>query len=468
MHDYTPALQQSIDLKNLFTKSLSYICEIEKEEEALKAKDIKTRTRFDTVYTAFKEGGAGLSPFNDCFKRLHEVQEEKRALEHKIQSQHKLIFSEFVDILGIPCIDKWLQKQQDLSTTQHSSDGTSSGTTADHAEALSTCDTAMLCSRSPDGLLPVGCHETSTASRNYDPNLSDIEGTTEKNAHPSGHPSGSPEPIPVILCEKRKLSSTIPGSKRPRANEPLCRITETKSIHFRQLYQERKDPRKYTIIGYAERWYILHCDKHKLCFATKDPIRGASKHISSVHEVSPANYQTTIETSGIEVLNCTPDLASLYNDVSVHENIDPKPGDVYMTRWDKNEPFYAILVLPWRMHDQNGNLIVEDISLFNDIPECYEYNQRNHTVQWAPDYQQGGIYDRGRKYPVMFFDEKYASTNCHVAWLPLYQFQEYNSSDTDVYDKSVVDEFIRSTGTVSTIGDKSVGSANRAICRFRK
>ncbi|KAL5584141.1 hypothetical protein FOVSG1_015492 [Fusarium oxysporum f. sp. vasinfectum] len=471
MHDYTPALQQSIDLKNLFTKSLSCICEIEKEEEDLKAKDIETRTRFDTVYTEFKDGGARLSQVNDCLERLNEVQKEKHTLEKKIQSQNKSILSRFAHILGIPNIDIWLQEQQDLSTTQHSSDDTGSGITADQDEASSTCDTVMSCLRPPDGFVPVGSHETSTESRSGDPDHSIIEGTAEKDSHPSGHPSSNAGPISLILPEKRRHSSlTIPITKRPRLNGPQGRVAQKKSIDLRKLYQELEDKRKYTIINYVGTWYILRCDDHKksVCFATKDPIRGASKHMSSVHSLAPANYESTIKAIGIEVLNCSPVLAVLYNADIVHKNINPKPGEVYKTQWDESEPFYAILVLPWRMHGQTDRPIVEDIGLFDDIPNCYEYNQSDRTCQWACDYQQGGLYEQARQYPVMFFDDEYSSTECQVAWLPLYDFQEYNSSDTDIYNKSVVDEFIRSTGTVSTIEDKSVGSANSAICRFRK
>ncbi|EXK79705.1 hypothetical protein FOQG_15730 [Fusarium oxysporum f. sp. raphani 54005] len=342
MDDYTSALQQNTGLKNLLMKSLARTREFETRGEALKAEDIETRTRFDTVCTAFKDDRARLSQVNDCLKRLNKVQEEKHILEEKIQSHNKSIFSRFVDIFGIPNIDIWLQEQQDLSTTQHSSDDTGSGITADQDEASSTCDTAMSCLRPLDDFVPVGSHETSTESRSGDPDHSVIEGTAEKDSHPSGHPSSNAGPISPILPEKRCHSSlTIPITKRPRLIRPQGPVTQKKSIDLRKLYQEREDKRKYTIINYVGTWYILSCDDHKksVCFATKHPICGASKHMSSVHSLAPANYESTIKAIGIEVLNCSPVLAALYNADIVHKNINPKPGEVYKTQWDESEPF---------------------------------------------------------------------------------------------------------------------------------
>ncbi|KAF5254992.1 hypothetical protein FANTH_207 [Fusarium anthophilum] len=474
MDDYTSALQQHIDLKNLITKYLASNCDLESKGEALREEYIETRTKFNNAAAAFttavKDYEAKLSSVTDCGKTLKKCQEKIRSLEEEIQSQNKLIFSGFVNVFGIPCTRKWLQEQQDLSTTQHPSDDTSPETAVEQAEASPTRDTVISCLRSLDGLPPPVSRGTSTENRGSESNHPCIQEKAEKNAHPTGHRSSNAEPIFLPLPEKRHLSSPqLPPTKRHRAKGSQTLVTPPeKSVEFRELYRQRGNKRKYTIVYYIGAWYIFKCDDHKepQCFTSPDPLRGASRHLSSKHQLCPADYGVVIKKSGIKVLNCTQTLAKLYNAGLVLKKTNPKPGEVYKTRCDGNRRTYAISVLPWRMDKKVSSLIVEETGLFDDIPDCYEYNQSTHTVRWSYDYDREGIYEQAREYPVMYFDDAYTSENCNVSWLPLCDFQEYNSSDTDVYNQITVKDFIRSTGAVSIIEDKPVGPANRAFRRF--
>ncbi|WZH50370.1 uncharacterized protein QYS62_011614 [Fusarium acuminatum] len=479
-HAISP-LQQNADIKNLLKQWTRRIDSLASLGEASKVKVDETQAKFKATVTEYTPDNgqlcgsddAGLKRISECVESLKKCKEAKDACELNILNQHKALLFELLDTYGRSNSEKWFSEWQGQSVTQLSLHTARPETTAHGAENQQVCDTTGLrFGPIHDGLLlPPDSHAPPAENRNDHPDHFVIGRTVEKNTNSNGHQSGEAQQVPVIPQKKRGLSFPTPGiPKRYRAEEPQHPVTQSNVIDFDELYKQRKDEKSHTIIAYDGKWYILECSEHTppVCFATKDPIRGASRHQSSVHDLSPADYKTTIIRNGIQVSNCSTELAYLYNEAPAHGNINPKPGDVYMTRWDKKKLFYAILVLPWRMHGQRSRLIVEEINLFSNIPKCYKYDLNNQTVQWAPEYKSEGPYNLARQYPVMFFDEQYSLTDCHVAWLPLYDFQEYDSSHTDIYNKNVVDAFIRSTGKVSTTEGEFVGYANCASCRSKE
>lgn len=247
----------------------------------------------------------------------------------------------------------------------------------------------------------------------------------------------------------------------------------TRQISFQDVFQNGRAEIKYTIEGCGndskkQAWYILRCDKHDVHYAGTGILRRAARHVSAAsHCGNPhANGDDAIREIGIEVLNCTQELADQNNLLAdkarpMKAKMGEKPSKTDRTarRRDRGatpitgNPTVGIIYRLYYSHDQNwyagirlplgsfnavgiaGDFSSTDLRL--SAPKCYEPNGKG-TLGWAESYQDDGQNTMERSYPVLYFDDemdipvrgRFSLPQRNVlAWLAAKDFRPFDFND---------------------------------------
>ena len=224
-----------------------------------------------------------------------------------------------------------------------------------------------------------------------------------------------------------------------------------REISFDDVYQDGKATLKHEIIRYPKKtgdWYILRCEEHPPYTFTRNPIHVACRHLSRfAHDGKCGNTQRALDVFGIRVIGCTDELMERNNAtaraekyasshssspklevtrgherkpstdfVTIHRTRTrgkspvqyPQDGHVYLSYWSANPNPFGVIVLP--MNDLSlvglGPPLQSPFkSVLNDIPRCYDYDPQTGQYTWSSGYEEGGIFQNLREYPVMWFNE---------------------------------------------------------------
>ncbi|KAI1333631.1 hypothetical protein F5Y15DRAFT_421662 [Xylariaceae sp. FL0016] len=272
---------------------------------------------------------------------------------------------------------------------------------------------------------------------------------------------------PKRLCLNHFANSLqAPAATRSVEENSLCQRT----VAFDDVYQDGEAANKDFIVEWppaSKKWYILKCEEHGKRFATRQPLIGAAKHLSSKVHGLTRNHDVAVRTLGYLVEDCNAERMRLNNQaaskayaeshnltkaigITEHETpsetynpvgrekpnakkskpktsatsgrLDrdlgnsptnarritrPKPFRIYHCVWKENQMVYPVLILGWDDQKKGG---LEDTSLAStgllkkeNRPGCYKYHLEM-IVAWQKGYEDGGKREKWRKFPVMFFD----------------------------------------------------------------
>ncbi|KAJ4175862.1 hypothetical protein NW755_014723, partial [Fusarium falciforme] len=316
---------------------------------------------------------------------------------------------------------------------------------------------------------------------------------TEREVRTSRLHASAPRTGSVIrVCpEKRKESpsSLSTRQKRHRADRIEPHREVMKTIHFEEVFQNGSAATKHVIIRFPAddgAWYILRCDKHGLTFKDK-VIENATAHLAGgEHGRLSKEPAEVIEQLGVQVLDCNETLAEKNNTVALkalrreHEQgaahkrplrekispshrptrqsrrrhhgdssrqrdqdfdgiIDPRPGDVYLAFWEKSKEWLAVLLLPLTELDNVGvRNTIQDLGLAEDVPGCYDYDNRTNCFRWREGYRDGETSVREREFPVMYFDGQDFPAKSAVGWVAA---KDLRTLDVNAAQSSLVPHF---------------------------
>ncbi|KFA68064.1 hypothetical protein S40285_02577 [Stachybotrys chlorohalonatus IBT 40285] len=260
--------------------------------------------------------------------------------------------------------------------------------------------------------------------------------------------------IPAEDAAKRKIMGSNRSSEPKRQRTTAFRPTRT--IDFKDVYQEGRAPRKYTIIQYADppekepvEWYILDCRAHKKTFDTPFPLRGARIHARKPSHGGPKNSlqskNAIMREFGILVRNCDATLAKMNNEATarakkgvsqvIRPNVyyveqvaaltsseDPTiavmEGGIYRTFYAPTKKWYAVFVLPLGDFGKiglPGSIWDTDLLALNHN-HCYKYSQATKKIWTADGFEHDGEKAHLRCVPVKYFDGV-DLTQCNYAWV---------------------------------------------------
>ncbi|KAM0350170.1 hypothetical protein ACHAPU_003335 [Fusarium lateritium] len=332
----------------------------------------------------------------------------------------------------------------------------------------------------------------------YDPyNLLDVaprDGRSESLSTPNDNRlqlvNSSPRESPRIAEEPSR------SAKRAR-REPSPRLF----IDFNEVFQQRDTLRPTQIVQYPfgyGHWYIFKCAIHQLEFSGVDAVHGAMTHLQEHHpDVSDVNLPTTVKELGVQVLNCSPDLAKRNNAVSTPSNptpeheqekpnsqgppptrthsrkkkkrgrpkapvyswktptsfadihpsvMSPEPGDIVSVWVEKGKHFEPAMIIPWGRFDRlKYTRILAEVGLDQKIPKCYDGAQSDDTSPrpWAPGYEDGGDVAHRRMLPAIYFREtKDFPCECQSSWLALNKMKTFDKHCPYTIHKGAVLEYI--------------------------
>lgn len=230
-----------------------------------------------------------------------------------------------------------------------------------------------------------------------------------------------------------------------------------------------------------------------MIFVTGRPLHGARKHLASNRHACNlgVTWEMAVARFGTRVLNCTPERAEDNNRIAqrlsydrhgrpdgraytsrgpvnttddesynrpltrqvngtLASHIDPQPGEIYATFWEKEKKFYAVLVLPWDNFYRffgipEWDMRLKDTPLLADvdkIPACYDYDQNTGTAEWTKAFKPGGPKASKREYPIIFFDSPCFPGECHYGWAAASDFVPYRPDDDTIPYKPQIEWFL--------------------------
>lgn len=408
-------------------------------------------------------------------KALHdETKEQKeRDYQQKLWEQQEALAFDLFDLFGPElikqlCKDWCHRRRQSLGTAPAESGTTSSVGTEPKNTTVSRFTPIPDQPKSPN-------EPPANNTKNSMPTPPNVESTQEPSTHPT-EPNPTEHNTSAGPQKRPAESPAARPTKRSRPDPTQGPLTGDRTIDYDQVYQNGQAEPKYVIAEYNGFWYILECKAHRMHF-NNHPIRGAAKHLRGrKHNRLSVKYEEAIRALGTRVLGCDEGKAKKNNDVAQRPSysqmgrpvtslspsagrsiptrnnqsptgIDPLPGEVYTTFWSETKEFYAILVLPWRNTGQLGKdltLAVKDTGLIKQVPFCYQYNQADGSVEWAPEYRPDGQHYHRRKYPIMYFDASVFPGECRVNWVAAREFAHYDPKVATIPFKDIVDGFIAS------------------------
>lgn len=409
-------------------------------------------------------------------KALHDDTKDQKEHEYqqKLWEQQEAFAFELFDLFGLELVKQlcksWCDRRgQSLSTTPTKPDTTSCAIDTEPKDTAASHFTPI-----PDRTTSTN-EPLANNTKNSMPTPPNTENVQEPRTRPSEpdttehNTSAGPPKRPAEPPAARPM-------KRSRPDVTQGPLTGDRTIEYDQVYQNGQAEPKYVIAEYNGFWYILECKSHRMHF-NNHPIRGAAKHLrGKKHNRPSVNYEEAVRALGTRVLGCDEGKAKKNNDVARRPcysqmgrpvtslspsvgrsiptrsnesptGIDPKPGEVYTTFWSKTKEFFAILVLPWLNTGQLGNdltLAVKDTGLIKEVPFCYQYNETDGSVEWAPGYRPDERHYNEREYPIMYFDASVFPGECRVNWVAAREFAHYDPKVATIPFKDIVDGFIAS------------------------
>lgn len=228
--------------------------------------------------------------------------------------------------------------------------------------------------------------------------------------------------------------------------------------------------RKHRIASYGDKWYIFRCDTHDIPFATKNPVKGATKHLANTYNQigQKVSQKEAIDLMRVEVLYCDLRKQCLNNEAverdqnkgtrprgttrhhstesqgdqqqlttgnarsrSAHDSSraveSPVPGEIYLANLGERGTL-AVIVLPrdgfgdpsFSDVGLQGTSLADDTDLLHNVPDCYricEDTGRTTITGWQDGYEDGGDKTAQRKYPVMRFDGTRGPHRNSVEWV---------------------------------------------------
>ncbi|KAK4145626.1 uncharacterized protein C8A04DRAFT_10544 [Dichotomopilus funicola] len=293
--------------------------------------------------------------------------------------------------------------------------------------------------------------------------------------------------------------------------------TPERAVSFAEVYGTPEKPAtyKHVIVRFPDnitgQFYILRCDGHGVHFG-EHPLRGAAKHLASAqHNFMSKAHTTAIETLGHRVVGCTQEMAEKNNAVvlkafqngykafnannlsqakraelgfpppdplnshraAMHRKqlagaTSPVPCRFYVT--SDGDSKSLVLILPQGDISRAGlRGTLADTGLFPDVtdggqssgmqkpPRCYVYREVDGRIAgikgWAKGYEDGGISERKREFPVLCVDDP-DFRNWTVGWvkagsLSAFDFDGTNSGDIPFAREArqyFVDRILRQSG----------------------
>ena len=252
------------------------------------------------------------------------------------------------------------------------------------------------------------------------------------------------------------------ASRRP----PKRSRHDSPTVSFEEVYGNGRPEYRHAIVEYPQdsgNWFILRCDECGLHFK-RNALQGGAKHLNGAnHGWLPRDRALAVQEFGFRVLGCDKEKAKRNNDAfdraieagyvprkrhidqaqgQHQESIEPwdedhdqqretdqdppiiktdlqgrrqrgKPfegitdptvGRLYRV-WYRGKGFYAALMLPLGSFGTVG--VVGDISNIDQqdkAPICYR-RSGERILRWASGYEDGGPKFRGRKFPMMYFED---------------------------------------------------------------
>ncbi|KAF4944999.1 hypothetical protein FGADI_12258 [Fusarium gaditjirri] len=293
----------------------------------------------------------------------------------------------------------------------------------------------------------------------------------QNNESPSQQPSDS-----LVVQRRAPLKRALEEAsdqqqkrKKMPINSPDS--SEERVIEFDQVFQDGEAQTKYIIVQHPPEtghWYILECKQHDKHFH-KDPIRGASRHLTGQDHGLNGEHSFVVKMLGTRVLHCNDVLAAMNNRIAresfpqvakettqwmVHGRpmlpkdyraqgceVIPVAGEIYAAKFPKDRHPYPVLVLPWTAFDHFPWMK----QLLRDTPSCYVFDKKvdKYPRGWAKGYEDGGHMLKNRVYPVVFFDKDNFPDQCDLGWVPLINFKVYHPGDTSVVYSMIVSRYLR-------------------------
>ncbi len=197
--------------------------------------------------------------------------------------------------------------------------------------------------------------------------------------------------------------------------------------------------------------------------------RHTSCQISAGVDDGPCLEEVTVNLDGIST--------SQGNAKELRDVLKPVAGELYLGCWQSH--WYAVLALPTDGSTIPGiPLSIFETSLMRRrVPTCYEYAEDRQSIcGWAKDYEDGGLHEHKRCFPVLYIDDdddlepgaEFALPSSQsLAWLPvsrLRPFSEYSPKGSSVWGYRTALDFYRKLEAVRV----SKTPENKASQNFRE
>jgi hypothetical protein len=346
---------------------------------------------------------------------------------------------------------------------------------------------------SPERLGSATSHSHSTKSRSLDAASVASSGAVSGHVVDSVHDYHEYESFSheESLTPRREFTGARQASKlKPPFNS-------RQTVTFSDVYDEGNAIYKHVIVEHpkaSNKWYIMVCEKHDMCFNTGNAILGACRHLlGKSHDIS-ANHDEVVRLLGIRVTGCSQELADrnnksvkefvdstthprkpnlnkrsltdgfdsegeeaeLINDANAVDKIkrqrvhrsdeaiaDPIVGPVYSVYWTGDRRWYGGVVLSIKERLQPDMLTLYDTGLLDDQrPDCYMYDAQSRICAWSPGYEDGGALVLDRLFPILFFDRDKFPVNCQSAWIPSRDIRLFRYTKDLPYRRSI-EEYIK-------------------------
>ncbi|KAJ4127914.1 hypothetical protein NW768_008197 [Fusarium equiseti] len=134
-----------------------------------------------------------------------------------------------------------------------------------------------------------------------------------------------------------------------------------------------------------------------------------------------------------------------------HGILNPTPGKVYTTYWEKTKSFLAVIVLP--MGDFSSIRFEGSIDSCG-LPEnpCYTKNRKGEYIL-AKGYRDGEELEKERMFPLLYIDGSPFPEQCPVAWCAGKDLRKFRAEDQLVPYMKMVRRYLESRGYTENTQD---------------
>ncbi|KAG8409443.1 hypothetical protein J3459_017516 [Metarhizium acridum] len=145
---------------------------------------------------------------------------------------------------------------------------------------------------------------------------------------------------------------------------------------------------------------------------------------------------------------------------------NPKVGEIYCVTPHRDDRTYAVIVLPIGSFESVG---IPGMSILGtNLLE--EGRRKSHAIDpitggyiWSPGYEDGGIREDEREFPVILFDNSLFPQKASYGWVMAADLQVFDAEDTSIPYLKTVAEFLKERkdrGLASGLGDDAATRAN--------